>query len=272
MVLPRLFAIRIAGDLSGRSESTTCDGMISAEAISNLKIMKTIIWKNLSVALVLSGAVTLAYADDTNMPPRTMIPLTPQQFVTDAAMGGMKEVRLSQLAFANSQNAEVRKFASRMVKDHSAANLKLAAIAQAKGLDFPPTNTFAADDPNWNNPMLTGSEQVKGAYLLTTNLPLAAYEDFRHLRSLSGKDFDRAYAGDMVMDHINTIIAFEAAKQGLSDPELRQFAAKTLPTLREHSQMAQKLAADITGAQTAGSDNPKGAAPASPMTATAGGM
>lgn len=214
----------------------------------------------MSVALVTSGIAVVALADNTNnltangsgrMVSEMARMLTPQQFVTDAAMGGMKEVQLSKLALQTSQNAEVKNFASRMVKDHTAANAKLMRIAESKGLDFPGTNTFGPEDANWNNPMVTGSETVKDAYLLTTNLPLAAYQDFKHLKSLSGHDFDQAYAGAMVMDHINTVIEFEAASRGLSDPELQQFAEKTLPTLRMHSQMAQKLAADLTGRQTA---------------------
>ncbi len=177
--------------------------------------------------------------------------LTPQQFVTDAASGGMKEVELSKIALQNSQNPEVRQFANRMIADHTAANEKLMRIAESKGLDLPGTNMFGPNDPNWNNPAVTGAEPLKEGYLLTTNLPIAAYQDFRHLKSLSGQDFDQAYAGTMVMDHINTVIEFEAAARGLQDPELRQFAEQTLPTLRMHSQMAQKLAASVTGPETA---------------------
>lgn len=183
-----------------------------------------------------------------NLPERMLNRLTAQQFVTDAALGGMKEIQTSKIALEKSQNGEVRKFAHRMVTDHSAANMKLMHIAQAKGLDFPATNTFAPDDPQWNNPMLTGSEQVKEAYLLTTNLPVSTYQDINRLKSLSGIEFDRAYALDMVNDHIMTVQEFELAQRDLTDPQLRQFAAETLPTLREHLQMAQRLENEV-GAQ-----------------------
>ncbi len=212
-------------------------------------------WKNALCGLAASAMATLTYADDASTNTNTATPmvnmLTAQQFVTDAAMGGMKEVRLSQMALEQSQNPEVKKFASRMVRDHSRVNEKLAKLAQDKGLILPATNTFAADDPAWNNPMITGSEQIKDAYLLKTNLALAAYATVKDLKSLSGHEFDVAYAKDMETNHVNTITEFEAASRLVPDPEFRKFAAETLPSLREHSRMAQKLADDLGHSQTA---------------------
>jgi putative membrane protein len=215
-------------------------------------MMTTIQCKKTYSALVAVGIATLAVAQDTNLPPRNMAErilneLTAQEFVTDAAMGGMKEVRLSELARDRSQNNEVKSFAQRMIADHSKANQELARLAQQKGLELPGTNTFAADDPNWNNPMISGSEEIKGAYLLKTNLALAAYNDFKQLKFLTGSEFDRTYARDMVMDHVNTVIEFEAASRILTDPDLKKFAQRTLPTLRRHEQMVRKLAGELYG-------------------------
>ncbi len=60
------------------------------------------------------------------------------------------------------------------------------------------------------------------------------------LSSKNGKDFDQAYAEHMNMDHSKAIALFESAA-GSSDPDLAQFAKKTLPTLKEHKALAQKL-------------------------------
>jgi putative membrane protein len=197
--------------------------------------------------------------------------LTAQQFVTDAAVGGMKEVSLGRLALANSQNAEVKTFANRMIQDHSAANARLEQIARNEGLDLPATNMFAPEDANWSNPALTGSQEVKGAYLLTTNLPVADYQDFKQLKSLSGKEFDVAYAKAAVNDHINTVREFELAQRLVSDPQLNQFAASTLPTIRMHLQMARRLENELVGAPTAGTE-PNQAMPAGQPLSSAGGM
>lgn len=234
--------------------------------------------KKMILALVSSGAATVAFADDarltnSNVQNTMQTPLlkalTAQQFVNDAAIGGMKEVRLSRVALRDSQNANVRNFANKMIADHTLANHKLDQIARQEGLTCPATNTFAQDDPNWRNPMVENAATLKGegAYLLMTNGPdVADYQAFQHLKRLSGHEFDLAYARDMVSDHINTVNEFEAASRNLSDPALRKFAADTLPALREHTQMAQKLENQIAG-QTAESDSTK---PAAPVTASGG--
>jgi len=233
------------------------------------------ILKKMSFVVVFSGATTWALAQPAAVPPQSQVAnesnnvpsqsfpqrwidmLTAQQFVTDAAMGGMKEVRLSEIAVKKTQNADVKAFAQRMITDHSQANAKLRQLAEQKGLTVPGENTFTRDDANWNNPMITGSEQVKDAYLLKTNLALAAYQDFRELKGLSGREFDQAYVRDMVMDHENTIIEFEAASRMLTDPELKAFAQQTLPTLRMHQQMVRKLNDQLAG-QTAENGKPAG--------------
>jgi putative membrane protein len=169
--------------------------------------------------------------------------LTSQQFVSDAAVGGMKEVFLSEAALDESTNVEIKSFAKRMVKDHSTANKKLMKIAEDEGLFFPPTNTFSVDDPNWSYPLISNPESVKGAQMLTmANLPyLTDYQAVKHLQSLTGDQFDQLYLSDMVSDHIQVVSEFETASQSLSDPELKKFADKTLPTLQKHSKMAQEL-------------------------------
>jgi putative membrane protein len=204
----------------------------------------TTIKSKIILALGLSGmAAATALADDTastNQPPAL---LTSQQFVSDAAFGGLKEVYLSEAALATSTNTDVQNFARHMVKDHRAANEKLAKIANDEGLSLPPTNTFSPADPTWNNPQVASQEILKGAQLLIqTNLPYRGdYLAVQNVKSLSGPAFDQAYASDMVSDHNATVSEFETASQSLSDAKLKKFADKTLPTLRHHTMLAQEL-------------------------------
>src|SRR5262245_59285839 len=53
----------------------------------------------------------------TNGPGREIV--TAQQFAQKTALGGQKEVQLSQVAAQRAENAEVKSFAQRMVQDHS---------------------------------------------------------------------------------------------------------------------------------------------------------
>jgi putative membrane protein len=206
--------------------------------------MKLTMWEKTVFVLGISSFAISVFADESASPtnqPTTM--LTSEQFVSDAAVGGMKEIFLSELALEQTTNTDVKSFAKRMIKDHSATNKKLMKIAEDEGLSFPPTNTFSSEDPNWSNPLISNPENLKGAQLLTmTNLPyLADYQDVKRLQSLSGDQFVQMYSSDMVEDHIQAVNEFETASQSLSDPKLKKFAEKTLPTLQKHFKMAQEL-------------------------------
>jgi putative membrane protein len=206
--------------------------------------MKLTILNKIVLAMGICSIAIPAFADESSSSTNQSRPtLTSQQFVSDAAVGGMKEVFLSEAALETSTNDDIKSFARRMVKDHSAASKKLAKIAADEGLVFPPTNTFSADDPNWSNPLIVNPESVKGAQLLTMpNLPyLTDYLDVKHLQSLTGGQFDQVYLSDMAGDHTQAVSEFETASQSLSDPDLKKFATKTLPTLQKHSKMAQEL-------------------------------
>jgi putative membrane protein len=63
-----------------------------------------------------------------------------------------------------------------------------------------------------------------------------------HLLTLKGADFDHAFMKHMVSDHQEAIALFEREAKDGKDPELKDFASKTLPTLREHLKMARKIA------------------------------
>ena len=149
-----------------------------------------------------SSAAMAAQAEDS--------PPAPTVFVQKAAQDGMTEVELGKVALRKSKNAEVRNFAQRMVTDHGKANSELAAIAKSKGINAPKTLDSEHKD------------MVK------------------KLESADGATFDSEYSSHMNMDHDKAIALFEAASES-SDADLAGFAKKTLPTLKEHKEMASKL-------------------------------
>jgi putative membrane protein len=132
-------------------------------------------------------------------------------FLTTAARGGMAEVRLGQLAQTNGRSAAVRGFGQRMVDDHGRANQELAALAQRKQVT-PPSGI--------------GAEHQR------------VYDELAGLR---GAAFDRTYARAMVEDHEEDLRAFQEEAQNGTDPDVRAFAARAVPLLREHLRMAQRL-------------------------------
>jgi putative membrane protein len=61
------------------------------------------------------------------------------------------------------------------------------------------------------------------------------------LKGEGGKDFDSSYDQIQVKAHEDAVALFDAYAKGGEDPELKKWAAKTLPHLKEHLSMAQKL-------------------------------
>ena len=138
-----------------------------------------------------------------------------QKFVTKAAQGGIAEVDLGNVAKQNGATDAVKQFGERMVTDHSKANDELKSLAQQKSWKLPAAPT--------------ASEKSKQ----------------ERLAKMSGAAFDKAYMRDMVMDHQNDVKEFQKCASSCSDPDLKAWAAKTVPTLEDHLKMAQDAAKQV---------------------------
>jgi len=134
-----------------------------------------------------------------------------KNFMMKAAEGGLAEVQMGQLAQQNGQSQEVKDFGQRMVTDHTKANDQLKEIASQKGVTLP-TSPNSHDQAEYNR-----------------------------LSKLQGDAFDKAYSKMMVSDHKKDVAEFKREANSGSDPDVKNFASQTLPTLQEHLQMAQKM-------------------------------
>ena len=66
------------------------------------------------------------------------------------------------------------------------------------------------------------------------------------LSARDGAGFDRQYASSMgVSAHEDTVKLFQKAARDAKDADVKAFAAKTLPTLEHHLQMARDLKATV---------------------------
>jgi putative membrane protein len=130
-------------------------------------------------------------------------------FVHDAALGGMTEVKLSQLALSNGDSQAVKDFAQKMVDDHGKANDELAGIASGKGMTPPAT-------------------------LDATHQKLVD-----KFGAMKGAAFDKAYWKQMSTDHKKTVALFQKEAKSGQDADIKGFAAKTLPTIQMHLKMVQ---------------------------------
>jgi uncharacterized protein (DUF305 family) len=82
------------------------------------------------------------------------------------------------------------------------------------------------------------SEAAEGS---TAEINSAHKSSVNKLTKLSGAEFDREYVKAMVEDHEKDVKAFELQSQGGADEEVKNFAAKTLPVLQRHLQMAREM-------------------------------
>jgi putative membrane protein len=134
------------------------------------------------------------------------------QFAHKAAMGGKKEVASAKFAAGKTSNASVKALANKLVTDHTAANNELMAMMKTKHIA--PEKETKAEPEAW--------------------------------RSQSGAGFDRAWVDHVIADHEKDIAMFEAEAKDGSDAELKAWAEKKLPTLREHLKMAQDVKSKLS--------------------------
>ena len=61
------------------------------------------------------------------------------------------------------------------------------------------------------------------------------------LAKLSGAEFDRAYVREMVAGHKKAVDAFTMESTSGKDNDVKAWATKTLPTVREHLPMIESI-------------------------------
>jgi len=145
---------------------------------------------------------------------------TDRAFLNEAAIGGLMEVQLGQIAQQKAESSDVKDFGSRMEKDHSSANSALEKLAAQKNITLPT------------------ELDTKHKMILNT----LSYD--------SGAAFDKAYMRDMVKDHTEDVAKFKKASKSLKDPDLKNWATTTLPTLEQHLDLAKSTAEKVGASST----------------------
>ncbi|MBT2789873.1 DUF4142 domain-containing protein [Paraburkholderia strydomiana] len=134
-----------------------------------------------------------------------------KDFVQAASMSSSTEIDAAKLATSNSNDKDVKSFAHHMMLDHTKLTVQLK-MAAPHGVEVPKDNS----DPS-----------VLDA-----------------LKPLKGKEFDQAYIQKVGLEgHKQAIAAFEKEISEGQNADLKKAAQKALPTIKEHYQRAQELAA-----------------------------
>jgi putative membrane protein len=144
-----------------------------------------------------------------------------RDFIEDQLEDGQAEINLGNLAAERASNAEVKAFAQMMVRDHQMAGDELKQAATATNVQVNPPAEPDGDHKN-------------------------AQEE---LAKLSGPEFDRKYMSKMVDEHEEAVSEVEK-KADSENPQVRQWATKTLPKLREHLAQAKQIKETLDKAET----------------------
>jgi putative membrane protein len=167
------------------------------------------------LAVVVGGWMALVRADEDRQQP-----VSDQVFVRLASAAGLAEVNLGTQAAKQAENERVKEFARRMVDDHTRANHELLKLADQKRI----APAQAMDQKH------------------------RALAD--RMAALRGPEFDREYMRHMVHDHEQAVGLVQSEAKNGKDADLKEFASKTLPTLKEHLKMAKDLADREGGGRT----------------------
>ena len=148
-----------------------------------------------------------------------------QDFVNKAAAGGIFEVESSKIVHGKAQDKSVDDFAQKMIDDHGAANAKLQSIAGEQKLQIP------ADTDAKHKSDLEALKDAKGSA-------------------------DQPYVKMQQDAHRDAVKLFQDYAADGDNAELKTFAQQTLPTLKMHQEMIEKIASGKTDNSTTTSTAP----------------
>ena len=133
------------------------------------------------------------------------------EFLKKVTNSGMAEVQLAKLAQQKATIDAVKNFAAMLERDHTAVNQQVKTLADQRSVALP---AAISDD---KQKMYTDMEKM------------------------AGKAFDKDYISMMIKAHGDGISLFEDTRSNAADIDVKNFADKTLPTLKIHLDSAKAI-------------------------------
>jgi putative membrane protein len=156
------------------------------------------------IILALAG-ISFAQQSGANVNPQD------SNFVKNASMDNQMQIKMGQLASQKGASKEVKDFGQRLASDTTKHNQNLKEIAHNMGFPF----SFDID---------TERQMMMDIFA-----------------KKCGEDFDRAFVSMLAQDNRNHIDQFEKEARDGKDAEIKSFASKELPVLRQHQNELYKL-------------------------------
>jgi putative membrane protein len=173
--------------------------------------MKTTI---LTAALVMTATAAFAQSATEATGVNSALGVAPktEDFVLEASASDKFEIASSKLALQNGDEA-VKTFAQQMITDHEKTSAELKALIDSGKVKGAPVPAITDDD----------KKRVD------------------NLGKLEAADFNKEYVDEQVEAHEDAVDLFKRYSEEGENPELKAWAAKTLPALQHHYMMAQEL-------------------------------
>ncbi|WP_343061007.1 DUF4142 domain-containing protein [Rhizobium soli] len=167
-----------------------------------------------SILLATSGSAVLAQSTAEKTGVNSVIGVAPktEDFVLEAASSDMFEIESSRLALERS-NEKTKPFAQQMLTDHQKTSDELKAIVTSG----------------------------KGKATIPTVMSSAHQGMLDDLKKLQGEEFNKQYYSDQEDVHEDAVDLFKRYGDEGDNAELKAWAAKTLPALEHHLQMATDM-------------------------------
>jgi len=133
-------------------------------------------------------------------------------FLQLAAQADMTTAHLGQMAVDRGNQDEIKNFAKTLVQDHTSDYQQLTALSMKTGDSIP----TAIDKAN--------------------NREIQAFERYK------GKAFDRKFVLNQAIEHEKLVKAFQKEAEQGSNPDIKAYASKALPTIERHLHDVENLA------------------------------
>lgn len=178
-----------------------------------LKSCAVCLFAGLAMAQVVPTPIGPPIAPPDNIATGSTVPrLDDKKFLKEATLNGMAEIELGKLAEEKASSADLKHFAQRMIEEYGAGDRALARIA------------------------------VDELVVLPKTIDSKRKSRIDRLAKLDGAKFDRAYIEDETRERKQDLKEYTKASQGGNDPDLKNFATSTLPSLEDHLNALKILA------------------------------
>jgi len=165
------------------------------------------------IAILLSASVVCGLVAGTRGDDLSKLPLD-NDFLIKMATSNNAVISISKIGETQG-SADVKAFASQLVKDHQASYDKIAELLKSRKIG-----------------VVAGTEAETKA-------------EIKRLGELKGSDFDKEYLTWVIKEHKTNLPIFEnQSKQG-KDADITAYAKDNLDTSRKHLQKAEELAKTI---------------------------